>query len=115
MAVHGLWMKLTEEEWDRHLAAWRESGESTAAYCDTHGLKASAMRYWSSRQRRKARESEGSGVARGFAKVRRRGGGQEPACVCIVVGDARVEVSPSFDAVTLRRALEVLGALGGRR
>ena len=104
-------MKLTEEEWNRHLAAWRDSGQSTPSYCEAHGLKVSAMRYWAGRQRKK----EGQGSAGGFAKVRRRRGAKESASLCIVVGDARVEVSPSFDAGTLRRALEVLRTFGTSR
>jgi len=81
------------------------------AYCEANGLKVSAMRYWSGRQLKKERQ----GVSANFAKVRRRHGAKEPASLCIVVGDARVEVSPSFDAGTLRRALEVLRTFGAGR
>ena len=32
--------------WKRHIDAWKHSGESQAAYCRRHQLKADQMIYW---------------------------------------------------------------------
>ena len=32
--------------WRRHLVAWRDSGQSQAAYCRRHGLSLACFGYW---------------------------------------------------------------------
>lgn len=119
-------MQLTKTQWANHVQAWRSSGTSARVYCEKRGLKLSSLRYWSGRIRREAAaealdEKFDAGPAR-FAKVRRTGTKapsssrttvSEP--IRVVVGDVRVEVGAEFDAETLRRVLEVLGAMGGGR
>lgn len=39
------------ELWLGHVRAWRESGLTQRAYCETHGLKLSTLGYWSRRER----------------------------------------------------------------
>ena len=35
------------EEWSRHVAAWRRSGETAAKYAERKGLSLSSLRWWS--------------------------------------------------------------------
>ena len=37
--------------WRRHLVAWRDSGQSQAAYCRRHGLSLARFGYWRGRWR----------------------------------------------------------------
>ena len=32
--------------WRAHVSAWRDSGQTRAAYCAAHGLSVSAFGYW---------------------------------------------------------------------
>jgi len=35
------------EEWSRHVAAWRRSGETAARYAERKGLSVGSLRWWS--------------------------------------------------------------------
>lgn len=65
-------MGIKAEFWKPHLAGWRDSGLSQAAYCREHGLSLKCFAYW--------RRTLGSTLALSSA----------PAVVPIVVGDAPV-------------------------
>lgn len=66
----------TATAWARHIEAWRQSGQSQAAYCRDRGLKAGTFNYWLRKQ--------GSAV-----RARR----ESSALVPVVVRDADVERS----------------------
>ena len=38
-------------QWRAHVSAWRDSGQTQAAYCAAHGLSVSTLGYWISRLR----------------------------------------------------------------
>ena len=42
-------MKKGRDYWSRHIAAWRQSGQSRKAYCEEHGLSYWSMRNWISK------------------------------------------------------------------
>jgi hypothetical protein len=114
-------MRLTKEQWARHVEAWRSSGTSAAKYCASRDLKASSLRYWSSRIRRETGEAlnetfEGGRAPR-FAKVQttKRTPAPSEVALRLVVADVAVEVPAGFDTATLRRVLEVLRPPGGER
>lgn len=117
-------MRLTKEQWARHVEAWRSSGTSAAKYCASRDLKASSLRYWSSRIRRETGDAlnetfDGGRPAR-FAKVQTTKRTQSPeaakdAALRLVFADVALEVPVGFDAATLRRVLEVLRPSGGER
>ena len=52
-----------KQEWQRHLAAWRESGDSQVSFCRKHGLSRDAFQYW-----KKILETNGSN---GFVEISR--------------------------------------------
>ena len=69
-------MKKGRDYWSRHIAAWRQSGQSRKAYCEEHGLS-----YWSMRNldKQAARDSSAgesetgrTGADRGRSGARRR-------------------------------------------
>ena len=35
-----------KQEWQRHLKAWRSSGDTQVSYCRKHGLSRHAFQYW---------------------------------------------------------------------
>ena len=35
-----------KQQWQRHLKAWRASGETQISYCQKHGLSRHAFQYW---------------------------------------------------------------------
>ena len=35
-----------EQQWQRHIKAWRASGETQISYCQKHGLSRHAFQYW---------------------------------------------------------------------
>ena len=99
-------MKPTREEWAKHIARWRASGVTGAAYCEAENLKLSKLRYWSSQVRK---EAKGSAGRSGFARVRRRSQKEAPMTPLQVwCGEMKVEVPSGFDAATLSRLLDVL-------
>ncbi|MDZ7751530.1 MAG: IS66 family insertion sequence element accessory protein TnpB [Gammaproteobacteria bacterium] len=50
---------LRQEDWRQHFEAWRSSGQSQRAYCESAGLKYSRFCYW----RRKLEGEPGQGGA----------------------------------------------------
>lgn len=47
-----------ESYWRKHIAAWRESGETQKAYCARQGLKPGAFSYWHRRLAKRAALAE---------------------------------------------------------
>jgi len=52
-----------KQEWQRHLKAWRASGDSQVFFCRKHGLSRDAFQYW-----KKILETGGSN---GFVEISR--------------------------------------------
>ena len=118
-----------EEFWQKHLAQWRASGLSQAAYCRRHGVSAIQLSWWkhelARRQKRGAAgrpaaagPNQGRGPARQtsdtalFVPIRVAGargatadaGGFE----VFLRSGQRVRVPADFDSAGLRRLLAVL-------
>jgi len=81
--------------WKKHVAAWRASGETAAAYCEQHGLGLSTLRYWT---RKAGREAVTATDRIRLARVERVAASEAStdavatAAVVIEVGGARVRV-----------------------
>ena len=105
-------MRLSQEEWAEHVAAWESSGSSVAEYCRPRGLKPSTFRYWSSRIRGSRKETR---EKPSFARVVRTSpepgsGSAEGSGVRVTVGPASLELTIGFDEETFSRVLRVLAA-----
>ena len=106
--------RLRREEWERHVTTWRESGKSAEEYCVAQGLQLSTLRSWSGRLAKERKAAASSG----FARVRRRPRERSSSVAVplrVLCGDAVVEVPSAFDAVALRRVLDVLRSSGDGR
>lgn len=98
------------EAWLKHVARWREGGQSVPDYCRKHGLDIGAMRY-------QIRRAPAATPSIQLARVERvpppsvaADGG-----VVIELGPVRIRVERGVDAATLTTVLGALGALGVRR
>jgi hypothetical protein len=98
-----------ETEWTTRVAAWRESGQSAAAFCADKEYSASTL-YYRARQPkgRKVKQPQSARVA--LARVVRRTSASTLAAAPLViqVGSARVEVATGADRETLSELLHAL-------
>jgi hypothetical protein len=98
MAIIPNWSRSDGERW---IAAWRASGKSRSAFARDHDLPANRLHYWTAALALTEPEQIG------FVEVQppsRRTSGVSVNCG----GNARVEVSPGFDAETLRAVVTAL-------
>ncbi len=86
--------------WERHLRDWGRSGLPQDEYCAKHGLTVSSFGYWRTKLRREARGGE-------FVEV---GGAATAKELLLEVNGMRLSIPAGFDAASLKRVLEVLGA-----
>ena len=91
------------EEWRRILAEQQGCGQSTAAYCRERGIPVWRFSYW----RKALTAKDGAATPGGFVELRPA---RLASGVCVESGRWLVRVEPGFDAATLLRALEALGA-----
>lgn len=103
-------MTAVEAMWSERVRAWRESGQTAAAFAEGKGFEASTLRFWSSRLRRKPAAPR---IVQLVPKVaeddRARDGGSRPELI-IEVGGARIGVRPGFDKALLAEVVSALGA-----
>lgn len=103
----------TETKWKKRVEDWRESGQTSAEYCQGKGFAANTLLHWSSRlgaltvEEATRAEPEGVRIARVIRPVVER---EAETPVVVEVGGARVQVRRGCDAEALR---QVLGMLGG--
>lgn len=102
--------KAAKVTWQRHVARWRASGETAAAFAAREGIKVGTLRWWSSRLQRDAVAGPGQAPVSMVQLVRipSKAGG---AGVVVDLMDvrARVMVEPGFDRETFALVLEMLG------
>lgn len=91
----------TESKWAAHVAAWRGSGLSAAAFCANRGITTSSLRHWAKR----LRDSSPVPEVR-LARVVAPGASDEP--VVIETRGVRVSVRRGFDRDVLREVLGIL-------
>ena len=91
------------QHWQEQVAAWNRSGLSKAAFCREHGLRIWQFHYWCGALR--PGPGEGAG---GFAQVHVSGAARSG--LRLHIGSLAVEVEAGFDAGTLKRLLQALGA-----
>lgn len=104
----------SRETWRKHVAQWREGGQSVPEYCREHGLDVGAMRY----QIRRAPASTPFRVARVErvtapaplpAPPAASSGRALAAAVVIEFGPARIHVESGVDPATLATVLAAFG------
>ena len=101
--------------WSRHVAEWRQSGQSRKAYCEEHGLAYWSMRDWIRKLAEPAEPAEPA--SQRLVELEPVGGGAqhggERAPIELAVGDRYVlRLWPHLRAAQLR---EVLAILEGER
>src|SRR5215831_2083098 len=116
-------MRLSAAKWSELVSAWDASGHGARAFAEAHGVSEASLRWWKGELARRAlqepaRRSPGPGRKRGgnvaLARVVRRTEGSspsiepEPVRLMVAVGDARIVVSPDFDAPLLRAVVRAL-------
>jgi hypothetical protein len=82
--------------WERHVKGQERSGESIPEYCRQAGINEKSLSYWRGK------------LKRNFARVETESGGIEIE----LPGGARLRLSASVEADTLRQVLEAVNALG---
>ncbi len=108
--------------WQAHVEAWRDSGETQAAYCRRLGLSAVTFSGWKRRLEREqlAGVGQSSGQACASAELLAvaldDGGASDSGAdtgICVEVGtDVRLRLSADFDAPSLTRAVVALRDAG---
>lgn len=92
-----------QENWQRHMTAWQQSGTTQAAYCEQHGLNLKTFAYW--RHRLKTGDAPVRLVQIATAGPNR----SEQSVVRIVIDEhTAIEVPDGFSAATLAGVLEVV-------
>ena len=96
--------------------AWRQSGESRAAFARRYGLGVHRVTYWISRldglDHRARQSSHRQSPEVTFAPVRVVNAELPSACTLdVVIGAAVVRVPPVFDEAHLRRVVSALGGI----
>ena len=93
--------------WARRIEAWRQSGQSQAAYCRDHGFKAGTFSYWL----RKERSEMGVRVGRegsALVPVVVREAGAAWSIEVVLPNGIRLQVPGGADAAHVRALTEVL-------
>lgn len=94
--------------WHAHVAQWRQSGMTKAAYCTTHGLKLNSFRYWLRKSRLEpvdAPRVPPAIVPLPFTFT------PKPPSIGLLVGNRyALDIPTDFDETTLTKLLSVLEA-----
>ena len=103
-------MTPVELMWAERVRAWRQSGQTAAAFAEGKGFEASTLRFWSSRLRKKP------AVPR-IVQLVPKAAENEPVTehsprpeLIIAIGGARIGVRPGFDKELLAEVVSALGA-----
>ena len=97
--------------WSRHVAEWRQSGQSRKAYCEEHGLSYWSMRDWIRKLAEPAATAPSMVELEPVGDGAQHGGDRAP--MELAVGDRYVlRLWPHLRAAQLR---EVLAILEGER
>ena len=93
-----------KQEWQRHIRAWRISGDTQVCYCRKHGVSRDAFQYWK-------HNLEGSKTNRFVELSRATGPG--PGAVVEILIDGRIQiripqgVSPEYLRTVLQAVREL--------
>ena len=92
--------------WLTHVAQWRQSSMSKAAYCATHGLNLSSFRYWLRKSR--AEPDDIPLVPPAIVPLPFTLAPKTPSIGLLVGNRYALDIPADFDEVTLTRLLSVL-------
>jgi hypothetical protein len=92
------------QEWQRHLKAWRASGDTQASYCGEHGLSRHAFQYW--------KHNLEGGHSKGFVELPRSTAPRPGGVVEILIdGHLQIRVPPGVSGEQLRTVLQAVKEL----
>jgi len=105
------------ELWKKRVEQWAESGLSARVFAKRAGINANTLSYWKWRLAKSGPPSSASnanGFAASFVEVTapiasNRFNSSEAPLEVVLPDDIVVRVRTDFDAVTLRRVIDVLG------
>jgi hypothetical protein len=93
-----------KQEWQRHIKAWRASGDSQVSFCRTHGLSRDAFQYW-----KKILETSGSN---GFVEISRSCLSSSVGVVEILIdGRIQIRIPQGVSVEQLRAVLQAVKEL----
>ena len=98
--------------WQGQIANWERSGLSQAAYCRENKLSDGSFSEWRRKLSNPSLSNSGepaSQLSAATAESRFVELSPTPAMLRIQCGKFTIEVAPGFDAIHLRRVVEVLG------
>jgi len=92
-------------EWQRHLEAWRASGETQVSYCQRHGLSRDAFQYW--------KHNLEGGRRGGFVELSRSSTPHLDGVVVeiLIDGHVQIRVPQGVSAAQLRAVVQALKEL----
>jgi len=115
---------LSIEQWQNHIAAWKDSGNTQANYCQQHGLVPHTFWYWKKKlsaiSAPSARPSPAPFIPVAVVDEPAPARAKQNACnaaqsittaISVHIGNGngcRIDLLPGFDPATLRQALAVL-------
>jgi hypothetical protein len=111
-------MRQTRRDWERRVAAWRRSGQSSKEFAAGAGVNASTLLWWSTKLRSERavakaaghtrRPDEGSQRLEPVSLVELRAGVSDDRFELELGGGRRLRIPAGFDAAALERLLRVL-------
>lgn len=107
--------KKPRHEWEKHVTAYRNSGQSAALWCQTNQISLSSLRYWihkfnseTTAQKTSFTEDLNKWVLIDSSDL--QSNTKEPT-VTIIVGLASIQVAPGFHSGLLADVVRTLSAL----
>jgi hypothetical protein len=93
-----------KQQWQRHLKAWRASGDTQVSYCQKHELSRHAFQYWK-------KNLEGNGSNR-FVEVSRSSLSSSGCVVEILIGGRiQIRIPQGVSSEQLRTVLQAVKEL----
>jgi len=100
-----------ERQWSRTIAAWKQSGQTQAAYCGERGISIHTFRWWKRRLRNAAPSDEhqhDDALVTTLVPVTVKGDAPSEPIEIVVSNDRRIRVSARFDEALLRQVISVV-------
>jgi transposase-like protein len=106
-------MRRGPEQWRRLIERYERGTLTQARFCEREGIAPSTFQYWRRRLREEAGDCVAPSGAERLVEVRVREEPREPAGTglrIVLPSGLSIAVEAGFDAATLQRVLEILGA-----
>ena len=93
-----------KQEWQRHIKAWRASGDTQVSYCQKHGLSRHAFQYWK-------QNLQGSRSNRFVELSRTTGAGSGDVVEILIDGHVQIRVPRGVSCEQLRAVFQAVKEL----